>query len=252
MRKLSFCTTYKNRFHQISKTLPKNLDDNHKLVNQVDFIIVDFGPDDKLQKLLEGEYVTMINSGFIKYFRTQELKNWHMSIAKNTAHGLSKSDILVNLDCDNYTGYCGANFILSFFKDNGKSNILHQFSKVWGDGTSGRIALHRDFFEMVGGYDESFYPAGYQDIDLILRLVKTGLSYRNINNDTYNKTIKNTKEECIEDIGLDIGWKEMELRNRNKSELNISQGKLVANNGLFGIRKNVYKHNGTKLELYKF
>jgi hypothetical protein len=44
--------------------------------------------------------------------------------------------------------------------------IVHAWTGDWLDGTCGRLALHRDLFTRIGGYDEGLERIGNQDLDL--------------------------------------------------------------------------------------
>ena len=46
--KLSFCISIMNRLYQLKQTLRKNLDDNIKYKNEIDFILVDFNSNDDI------------------------------------------------------------------------------------------------------------------------------------------------------------------------------------------------------------
>lgn len=239
---LSFCITCMNRFQQIQKTLPKNLEDNRSSKEYVEFILVDFGSTDGLQEWITLNFMDEIDEGYLKYFYTEELMYWHASVAKNTAHMLSNNNILVNLDCDNYTGFNGGVFILNNMLKYGFDNtIIHQFSNEY-DGSYGRIAIIKNKFIEMGGYDENFEPMGYQDADLILRLCISGTKYIHLVDKEYNKTIRNTKEDSMINTGSNISWAEMNHLNYTSSRKNITSGILSANaeKPHIGIVENVF------------
>lgn len=146
--KISFCITCKNRLYQIKKTLPQNLEDNRRLQEIVEFVLVDFGSTDGLRKWISDNFKHEIRSGYLKYFYTEEMVYWHASIAKNTAHMLAQNDILVNLDCDNYTGSNGGWFVILQFIKNDGPMFLHQCSDDGFDG-------HLDVYQLSGMI---FYP----------------------------------------------------------------------------------------------
>ena len=75
-------------------------------------MLVDFGSTDVLQEWVVENFEKEINEGYFEYYYTEELKEWHASVAKNTSHMLSYHDIVVNLDCDNYTGLNGGMFVI--------------------------------------------------------------------------------------------------------------------------------------------
>lgn len=237
---LSFCITCKNRFHQIKYTLPKNLEDNRMFAHLIEFVLIDFDGTDGLREWIGSEFMDDIKSGYLKYYYTDELMHWHASIAKNTSHLYANNDILMNLDCDNYTGNNGGKYVIQIFNNYEDDIILHLFSGNLSDGSYGRIGMKKNYFEQISGYDESFEPMGYQDVDLINRLKRIGLSYVNSKDSTYNRAIPNAKADSIMNTKSNLTWEEMNIRNLRKSKSDISEGHLIVNNGVYGIRENVY------------
>ena len=82
----------------------------------------------------------------------------------------------MNLECDNFI-HNSLEAIRS-----SRLKIVHHWSGEIGDGTHGRISVDRDAFYSLGGYDESFYPMGYQDTDFLNRAL--GLSLIHISEPT--------------------------------------------------------------------
>jgi len=94
---------------------------------------------------------------------------WEVSRAKNKAHFAAESEILVNVDADNYLSEAYVSGVLDLF--NTDMNII-----VYGEEEiGGRIAISRKNFVKLGGYDERFKDWGYDDIDLIYRARNLGL-----------------------------------------------------------------------------
>jgi glycosyltransferase involved in cell wall biosynthesis len=247
MKKLSFCITCKNRFHQISKTLRQNLDSNIKDSNDIEFVLVDFDSKDGLSDWIIGNFQKEIESGYLKYFFCQSLPNWDCSVAKNTSHVLASGQVLVNLDCDNFTGPNGGKFILKQFALYGPRLLLHQASGNIGDGSFGRISIMKRLFLAIGGYDQSFAPMAYQDTDLILRLIEFGLIYIVKSNPSFNKAIYNTKDEGIFYAKGNMSYREMDKHNRILSSRNIANGNIVSNIGKdIGAVSNIYTYNFNK------
>ncbi len=240
---LSFCITCKNRFYQISQTLRKNLDDNRLHQEWIEFVLVDFGSTDGLKNWVPDNFKDDLLSGYLKYYYTEELPFWHASIAKNTAHRLATHEILVNLDCDNYTGYHGGQFVIRQFLKN-RNIIHHQFGGDVYDGSYGRISVLKKYFDRIGGYDESFGPMGYQDADLVERLKQAGLKYQLENDERFCQAIVNTKEEGLLNANVSVDFISVHNLNRQKSVQNIENGRLIANAGHYGINGAIYDHNG--------
>ena len=112
---LSFCITCKNRLNQIERTLRKNLDDNWLHQRYIEFVLVDFGSTDGLRDWIISMFKKELESGYLRYYYTSKLPYWHACIAKNTSHLCARNEIVVNLDCDNYTGYFGGKFVINQF-----------------------------------------------------------------------------------------------------------------------------------------
>ena len=222
---LSFCSTCMNRIDQVICTLPTNLLDNSNSL--IDFILVDYNTVDTLHDFVVTNLSKYLESGQLKYYRTDELLYWHASIAKNTAHMLATGKYVVNLDCDNYIGKNGGDLLLDIFEKNGDDILISQSQNIYGSGNTGRISLSKENFIKLGGYNEFFYPMGYQDPDLVDRAIHFGLKYINI--DSNNKTIPNTKKESVKNIGLNIEYEKMNSINILISKLNIKNNDLVAN-----------------------
>lgn len=246
--RLSFCITCKNRFYQIKETLPKNLIDNMIFKEVIEFVLVDFGSKDGLKEWVLSTFPHELEEGYLAYYYTDELPSWHASVAKNTSHFFASNDLLVNLDCDNYTGRFGGKFVIKNFMKYGVGIVTHQFSGEYGDGTYGRIGLSKLLFNRIGGYDESFQPMGFQDSDLIQRAKFIGLKYKNCYNSQYAYSMINSVAEKIKYCNSELSYDEMNLLNFKKSNENIQAGKFIANEGLFGIRKNVFNHLGKEMK----
>jgi len=231
---LSFCITCMNRFYQISQTLKKNLDDNRLHKDLIEFILVDFGSTDGLKDWIIKNFVDDLKSGYLKYYYTEEQSFWNAPLCKNTSHFCANNDIVVNLDCDNYVGFVGGQFVIRHFIENGNI-VFHQFGGDAFDGSYGRISLLRKHFEFIGGYDESFEPLGFEDCDLINRLKAIKFKYILSSNKRFCDAVRNQRPN---------GFEAMDQSNTIKSNGNINRGKIIANNGLFGIRNNLYDYRG--------
>ncbi|HZH74266.1 MAG TPA: glycosyltransferase family A protein [Mariniphaga sp.] len=242
---LSFCITCKNRFHQISRTLKKNLDDNRLHQEWIEFVLIDFGSVDGLREWVIRNFRSDLETGFLRYFYTEQLPYWHASVAKNIAHRLAGHDILINLDCDNYTGYLGGQFVIRQFLKN-RDIVLHQFSGVLSDGSFGRIGMLRKYFEITGGYNESFEPMSYQDVDLIERLKRLGLEYQLKPNARFCKAIANTKNEGILYTNSSIDYNAMQNNNAGISKENINAGHIVVRNR-YCIDKDLQDYKSNKM-----
>ena len=253
--KLSFCITCMNRFHQLSKTLPINLENNRKLDKDIEFILVDFNSTDGLKDWVLSNFKNELKSGYLKFFQ-KELKSWHACVAKNTAHNMASGDILVNLDADNFTGPNGGEYIIDIYEQYGRhSTVMHLYSG-WSNGSCGRIAVSKKLFFEVGGYDQNLGPMGMEDIDLLGRLINNdtheevqfilsdvsviedilGLKIHNyiplLIDAKFVRTIQNTFEESFLNIKNKKTPEKIALENYTMIMTNLHDKKYIANRNL--------------------
>lgn len=221
---LSYCISIMNRLHQLEKTLRENIDNSS---DKSEFIIIDYNSNDGLKNYIYTNFVKEILCGKLKYYYTEKIKIWHGSICKNTTHTRATGKYLINLDCDNFIGIDGDILILNAFYENGDDIIISQTNSIVSSGNGGRISISKENFINLGGYDESFYPMGYQDYDLIERAKKYGLKYININKN--NKAIFNTKIDSIKNVGIKMEYNKMNNLNKLLSKINIENGNLKVN-----------------------
>ncbi|MEP2024451.1 MAG: hypothetical protein ABJH98_13665 [Reichenbachiella sp.] len=210
----------------------KNLNDNLIDRKSIEFILMDFDEGNQVKNWIIKEFGEYLSDGYLKYFHCPGLEEWNASIAKNTSHKVATGAVLVNLDCDNYTGLRGGAFVLEQFRQAEQNIVLWQFSKIKEDGSFGRISITRDLFKFLGGYNESFLPMGYQDDDLMARAKASGALLVHRRNPEFNQAIPNEKYKPAT-----MTYKQMKMTNKAKSKKNIRLGRLMANSGQFGLEE---------------
>ena len=244
-KKLTFVMALMNRFHQIEKTLIKNLEDNWEDRDDVEFVLMDVNSKDALRDWIRDQDLTKYTDcGYLRYYEVDSLDQWHASIGKNTATHQARGTIVVTLDCDNYTGPHGGRFVITQFEQNDYNCVVHQYDWKPQNGNFGRIALTKKKFNEIGGYDQSLMPMGYQDWDLIKRAEASGCTYVNPTDEEFNRAIENIggKELSManqKDEHKKMGWVEMNRINKLKCHINLYMNKHTANNGYYGIRSDI-------------
>ena len=178
--KISFCITCMNRSGHIKKTLLKNILNNIDYPD-VEFVLLDYNSKDDLEQWVKSNLNDYIKSGVLKYFQTKEPKYFHVSKAKNMAHRFATGNIVCNLDADNYTGKDFAylvNYVLNKMPKSIGSCMEFNYNEKFFDnfGIGGRIFLFKKYFDLIGGYNESFEGWNYEDRDFVNRAKKVGLN----------------------------------------------------------------------------
>jgi hypothetical protein len=249
-KKLTFVMAMMNRRYQIEQTLFNNLEDNWDDRDDVEFVLMDINSKDGFRDWIREQDLTKyVECGYLRYFESDGLDTWHASIGKNTATHQARGRIVVTLDCDNYTGRGGGRFVINQFEEHDYNCVLHQFDWNHQNGNFGRIALTKEVFDKIGGYDQSLMPMGYQDWDIIKRAEGVGCEYVNRVDDHYNQAIENEggKELSMAnqtESFKSMGWTEMNRINKLKCHHNLYRKKYVANGGYYGIRSAVHKIYG--------
>lgn len=176
--KVSFCTTCMGRLHHLKETLPKNLEDN-KDHPDVEFMILDYNSQDGLEDWVRSTLGEFLRAGRISYWKESTAQRWKMPHAKNMAHLLATGEVLCNLDADNLTGPQYASMLSDIFSSAPRSLVTH----MHGGGYGGRIAMLREEFLKLRGYDEELsYGWGTEDDDLKWRATVAGLSKMELQN----------------------------------------------------------------------
>ncbi|MFD3317014.1 glycosyltransferase [Alteromonas macleodii] len=200
----SFVTSVFNRFWQLKQTLPTNLETLRNFEN-AELVVVDFGGEDSsdIQNFIDKNFSFDLLTGKLKYFRIKKAwAKFHMASAKNAAARLSIGEYIISLDADNFVNKSDVEHIINAL--DGESSIVHQTTgpapmlhKDWEkyqlfqqntyhnenltwDGSCGRIASSRSIFEKINGYNENFIGMGMDDIDFLIRSVKSGGQYKHI------------------------------------------------------------------------
>lgn len=226
--KISFCITCMNRLFHLKNTLEQNIIDNKHYKN-LEFIVINYNSKDQLDQWIKKHMLKYIESGLVKYYKTDEPESFHASKAKNLAHMLAEGEIVCNLDGDNFTGKDFAFYINYLFNKYGE-NIFSHFTKQPFWGTEGRMVLTKKNFIKLGGYDEDLLPIGHEDHDLMNRAKAFGLKYKKIEIENFLRYLSNTeKEKAMNCADGNTNFYVLEHNNREKSNINIENGNLVAN-----------------------
>lgn len=178
-RRISYCTGCMGRLHHLRTTYLSAITDNIHY-EDVEFVLVNWNSQDGMHDWVIHNLSEFISNGIVKYVKTDIPTRWNMARVKNVAHRLATGDIVCNLDADDVIatpessdGKCMSDFINEQFNIHDNEVIIHG-----GDGDHdapcGRIALLRDHFLSIGGYEERInekYGWGTEDRDLIWRAV---------------------------------------------------------------------------------
>jgi hypothetical protein len=154
-----------------------------------------------------------------------------MAHAKNMAARCCQNEIIVNLDADHFL----STFYLYALTSWRKHSVLEaDHLNDYIDGSRGRIAIEREAFFELGGYDEMLNTHwGGEDDDLLLRAYYKGYHRRKIRAGLIGQILQHSDVDRLSysrdvvDIREPINTEETLV----KIEKKIGQGLLIANEG---------------------
>ena len=206
-QKISFCITCKGRLHHLQQTLPLNLRNAASYLN-AEFVVLDYDSKDGLEQWIKNHFQDEITNGRIRYAKIENKPHFHMTHAKNLAHRVATGEILCNLDADNVIASGFAEWINKQFSANSdiytrphRKTLLRR--KIFhGDqrGLGGRIAIHRDHFFNLRGYDEARDGYGDDDGNLDARAHLSGLTRVNVPYEMLGSVILHSDEERVKNM----------------------------------------------------
>jgi glycosyltransferase involved in cell wall biosynthesis len=212
-QKISFCITCKGRLEHLKKTLPENLKNTADYPN-VEFVVLDYGSEDGLADWIEQHYQAEMDSGKIRYARFEPAPHFHMAHAKNMAHRVATGDILCNLDADNFIPSGFVNWLDEQFSYNSDIVVrppwkfflrrLVEKGKLDDQGIGGKIAIHKNNFMKLKGYDERIAGWAQDDCNFEARARQSGLQRVDVPNTLRGHVIEHTDEERIKHMAPDV------------------------------------------------
>lgn len=212
--KISICSQIKNRIDQFKQTFEHNFATINQYTN-IEWNIVDINSNDGLDSFLSN----YINNDKIQYYKSLTDIKYSIPIAKNFAVRLSSGDYVFNLDVDNFLGS-----IIDKIQALNYSGIC---CLVYRKGLFGRIGCNKEIFKQLGGYDETFLPAGYHETDLMNRSKFINYNYVHVDSDL--PSIENDKNDTIKYIESRLSWDQMNNKNLKQSKKNIEKNILNPN-----------------------
>jgi len=225
---VSICTTIKDRFEHLSKTLPRNIADNESYHN-CEFVLLDYDcPDSRTSEWVQDELSEHLETGRLSYYHFPNAPAYHAAHSRTLAFRLARGDVLCNVDADNFTGKGFAAYVSAVLTP---ARVFIQ-GPCDGRGLGGRVCVRRHDWEAVGGYDERFQNWGGEDVDLANRLRMLGLRKKLIRRERYCHSISHSDElrsrHCTQ---------KKETSRREQGRLlreNLERGKMRPNSSVFG------------------
>jgi glycosyltransferase involved in cell wall biosynthesis len=192
-----------NRLCHLKETLPRNIEDNADC-DDLEFVVLDYNSDDGLGDWIRENYMDLIQAGRLSYFRESEAKSFRPAHSRNVSFRCATGDIVCNVDADNCTNKGFASLILDHFSCRYHPIIAcsYDFFTWKAMSTHGRVAVRRQHFFRMGGYDEAMLGWGAEDTDLINRCLLAGFERFEIKPE-YFDVIDHGDDMRVENVNFD-------------------------------------------------
>lgn len=231
--KISLCTNCMDRLHDLSQTLPFNIE--HERYPQVEFVLLDYNSrKDDVGKWVQENMGKYIEKGVLNYYRTDEPQHYSMSHSRNMQFKLAQGDIVINVDGDNFiqprdgtvpTTLCERINLLAN-QAQGQKAIFAKGKRL----LHGRLGFFKKEFLELGGYDEEMIGYGYEDCDLMRRAWFSGFTLYWIGG-LYIDRIRTPNKQKGENMPIK-NWRETEVQNKLIGYAKLEAGQFIANVGV--------------------
>jgi len=236
--KISFCFNVMGRLKELKATLLKNIKDNIEYP-YFEVVLLNYDGDSSMDDYIVNECMSYIESGVLNYYKNLEPAPYYkMCHSRNITGKLATGDIVSFIDANNLTRD------FSYFLNAAPQYLEREDITFMMAGLRrGRIAMFKDKFLELGGYDESMDPRWWQDRDFEYRTQANGLVttlysklqyYNTVGNEDWSddKQYTNYSDELISI------FKNSKLRGnyihklRQRTAINIVSNKFIVNKGV--------------------
>ncbi len=234
-----------DRLHHLDITYFKNIKNTLPQIDikvDVEFVLLNYNSKDNIDGWVSANEKEFKKNIEFKYIKTTKPKFFNMSVVKNILGKNATGSHLCWLDADNYTENGFVDFVYDTFRMNPNCILNVPYSDNT-KGLGGRIVCSKLDFLKVNGYDESFVGWGYEEIDFVNRLCKTGCKKISIPNEYLGK-LDHGEDERVSNYDPRFVGKinpthknshmkyKSNLSNFMKSSSNIKKNKFIANEGV--------------------
>ena len=233
--KVSFCINIMGRLDELKATLLKNIKEN-KDYPYFEVVLLNYDGDQKVDEYIKSKFMLYIELGVLNYYKNLDFTPYYkMCHSRNITGRLAEGDIVAFMDADNFVNdfVYFLNAVPQYLQND---KIIYIMTRL----RRGRLALFKNKFLELGGYDESMDPRWWQDRDLEYRAQASGFasvmyskySYYNkalVKNWTNAKQYENYSEDLIpifsrNHLRIKYVWKLMQ-----QTITNLLNNNLIAN-----------------------
>lgn len=164
-----------NRLEHLKQTLPQNIKDNEDYDN-LEFVILDYNSTDGMEEWIADSFMGLIKEGRLVYVHEKSSSHFLPPHSRNVSIRCATGDVVCNVDADNFTCAGFASFLRETFQYRYHPILANSYDfSIWhAMNTHGRLAVRRQHFLRLGGYDEEMLGWGAEDFDFNNRCLLAG------------------------------------------------------------------------------
>jgi hypothetical protein len=170
---------------------------DNRTYENIEFLILDYNSSDGLEEYIRNNYQEQLENKKLVYFKIDSVQFYDWTHSRNLAVSLSTGEIVCNLDADNFTGPSFAQYLNDTFNKASDIFLTTYYIPLRKNDVLGRICMLKKHFLEIGGYDERMKHYGFEDIDLLHRLIRMGLRKMDISNPLFLNAIQHSNQERI-------------------------------------------------------
>ncbi len=166
--KISFVTTCKGRAFNLKETYIENILIALDEYKNVEFVLVNYDSPDDMDEWVNTNLSDFLESGVVKYLKVHGKQFYVHPHATNIGYRYATGDVIVTLEADNSFQKGFVLEINALFST--QNDIGFAWFPIFIKGATSRIAIRKECFDLVNGYNESLKGWGFDDMDLRKRL----------------------------------------------------------------------------------
>jgi hypothetical protein len=173
--RITLSTCCRNRADHVKQTFLKNMEDNQQ--DFVRFQLLNYNSQDELDEWAREHLGKYIASGRVVYLHEKTAERFKHAHARNVAIRACTTEVICNVDADNFTGKGFGQWLRQVYLDNDPAPVFTAYGVDRGAPCGdlfGRISFQVPHVVALGGYSEDLNFWGVEDWDIIQRAERSG------------------------------------------------------------------------------
>ena len=215
------------------ETLPQNLNNNDDYP-EAEFVLLDYNSSDGLEDWVRSELGDYLDSGRLRYCRTECSEYFRPGHSRNLSFRLAKGELITNVDTDNlmWDGFLRRLNQCASVADQGLLIVPESFMLPNSNRLllKGRFTLYRKDIEMLRGFDEELDEGfSYDDVNFVLRAIMARFRIVRFEDRFVRGRIPTSDEDRHKNMPVGRTFAEMKIINEDITRRRLGRGIISVN-----------------------